>query len=84
MPATAPVFGRAAALIRMSAPPSPSVTASTMSRTDWSSPVSQLTAITRRPDAAETASRAASRTALSRATSATSPPSAAQRAGRPP
>jgi hypothetical protein len=51
VPATAPVFGRAAALIRMSTPPSPSVTASTMSRTDWSSPVSQLTAITRRPDA---------------------------------
>jgi hypothetical protein len=41
---------------------------------DWSSPVSRLTAITRRPDAAEAASRAASRTALSRATSATSPP----------
>jgi DNA-directed RNA polymerase specialized sigma24 family protein len=35
-----PVFGRAAALTRMSTPPSPSVTASTMSCTDWSWPVS--------------------------------------------
>jgi hypothetical protein len=84
MPATAPVSGRAAALIRMPAPPSLSVTASAMSRTDWSSPVFQLTAITRRPDAAETASRAASGTALSRATSATSPPLGGRRAGRPP
>jgi len=63
MPATVPVSGRAAALTGMSTPPSPSVTASTMSRTDWSSPVSQPTAITRRPDAAETAARAASGTA---------------------
>ena len=41
------VVPKAAVLIRMSTPPSPSVTASTMSRTDWSSPVSQLTAIQR-------------------------------------
>ncbi len=77
MPATVPLFGRPAALIRMPTPPGPPVTAGTMSRTDWSSPVSQLTAITRRTDAAETASRAASTTAFSRATARRHPPSAA-------
>ena len=57
MPATVPVSGRAAALTGMSMPPSPSVTASTMSRTDWSSPVSQPTAITRRDSGIEQPSR---------------------------
>ena len=77
MPTTAPVLGRAAALTRMSTPPSPATTDAAMSLTDWSSPVSALTASTVRPEAAATDSRAASRAALSRATRATSHPSAA-------
>ena len=77
MPTTAPEFARAAAFTRMSAPPSPSVTAAAIAATDSSSPVSQGSASTVRPEAAASDSRAASSAALSRATSATSHPSAA-------
>ena len=75
-PTTAPEFALAAAFTRMSAPPSPSMTAAAIAATDASSAVSQGTASTVRPESAARDSRAASSAALSRATSATSQPSA--------